>query len=257
VLPFERPRSRWWAPKPHGEHRALGFIRIVVAILLGLHPLHALLHPADAAALGVSAWIAWPALLAQLVASGMLLVPRTARIGAAISIAVVAGGAIVLCAPHWFVVGGHAVEGHPGVEYNVLLLACLAAIIAGRDHLGMEIVRIASACALLPHALGAYFDLAGMQQWGDAMTAAGWSHGVLLVWAIKIGELVGALARIARRLVVFACLGHLAYLIPGMWISHEWDWFVVGPGEGGIEFSVLLIAGALATLYAHVPRSRA
>ncbi|MFT3697088.1 MAG: DoxX family protein [Kofleriaceae bacterium] len=239
--------SRWWAPKPHGEHYGLAFIRIVVAILLVLHPLHAFAHPSDAHG------ATWIALVAVLIASGMLIVPRFARLGAAIAMVVVAGGAIFLYAPNWFVVGGRAVEGHPGIEYNMLLLGCLAAIATGRDHLGMQIVRVVTAASLVPHGIAAYFDIAGMHQWGDAMTANGWPHGVLMVWSIKIGELVGAIARISGRFVVFACLGHLAYLIPGMWISHEWDWFVVGPGEGGIEFSVLLIAGALATLFVYLP----
>jgi hypothetical protein len=57
--------------------------------------------------------------------------------------------------------------------------------------------------------------------------------------------------------VVPACFAHLAYLIPGMWISHHLRWFVVGPGEEGIEFSVLIAVCTVACIAAYWPRRAA
>jgi putative oxidoreductase len=124
---------------------------------------------------------------------------------------------------------------------------------------GLQIVALASALLLLPHAASAFvrLDVEGMRSWGESMSQAGFPHGVALVWSIKSLELLCCVARLSRRLVVPACLGHLFILVPGMLISQHLAWFDLGPGEGGIEYPVLLSACALATLLAYWPRSSA
>lgn len=271
---------RWFAPQPHHELAGLAFVRLATAAILATHPLHALACPDDAAALAAqladrglpaASALAWTALVVQLVAALALLAPRGARLGALASIVVVGGGAALLYAPRWYVVGGDAVDGHPGVELNVLLLACLAAIAwayptrggpaerHARAHRAMDVVRVASALSLLAHCYGPFVrrDVDGMRAWGEAMEQLGWSHGVALVWTIKTTELVGGVLRLSRRLVIPACLGHLAYLVPGLWLEHAPSWFVVGPQENGMEFSALLVVCTLATMFVHAPTRHA
>ena len=196
--------------------------------------------------------------------------PRAVVSGAVASIAVVGGGAALLYAPRWYVAGGSAEDGHPGVEYNVMLLGYLAGVLwtyapgphspntlTLRARRGLEFVRIASAFALLMHGAPAFvrWDVPGMHAWGEAMSRDGWPCGVALVWSIKGVELVGALLRLSRRLMVPACLGHLSYLVPALWIEHRLAWFAVGPGENGTEFPLTIIVGTLACLLAYAPRS--
>jgi hypothetical protein len=93
-----------------------------------------------------------------------------------------------------------------------------------------------------------------MRAWGEAMTQQGWPFGVALVWSIKSVELVASLLRLSRRLMVPACFAHLSYLVPALWIEHHLRWFVVGPGENGIEFPLLLDVCATACILAYWPR---
>jgi hypothetical protein len=72
--------------------------------------------------------------------------------------------------------------------------------------------------------------------------------------AIKGVELVGALLRLSRRLMVPACLGHLSYLVPALWIEHRLAWFAVGPGENGTEFPLTIIVGTVACILAYAPK---
>jgi len=208
------------------------------------------------------------ALALAVVAAGLLAIRRTAAIGAGAGIALLVGGIALLYAPHWYVVGGHAIDGAPGVELNALLIGCLAGVAWARwprsssdaearaERRGLDVIGAAGALALLPHGAAPFvaWDPADMRAWGEAMTQRGFPCGVALVWSLKVLELTSALARLARRLIVPACIGNLIVLVPGMWIAHDMQWFDVGPGEGGIEFSVALIACAIASILAYAPR---
>lgn len=249
--------------------RSVDVVRIVVAVVLVTHPLHALLSPVDAHVLaadladhGVSLGVgtAWVALVATLACAVGLVFRRTlvpAAIGACV---LIAADLVLLHGEHWFVLGGNAVDGSPGAEFHVLLLACLAAMLVtyayGRAVAGFAVISIASAALLLPHALSPFVmrDVEGMREWGHGMEHLGFPCGVALVWSLKVLELVCAIARLARRFVIPACLGHLAILVPGMWISQHGTWFVVGPGEGGIEYPIVLSACAIATMLESAPR---
>ncbi len=269
-------RSNWVTPSVHDPLRSVQVMRVTVALVLLTHPLHALVHPDDATELarqlgehGVpgSTLVAWLGLVVQLVAGLGLLVRRFVAPAAVASMLVVSVGSLVLYAPRWFVLGGEVDEGKPGVEFSVLLVAVLAGVgwtwrrrevEAARTaaSLGFQIVAIASALSMLPHGYGAFvkLDFEAMRQWGEGMTRQGYPFGVALVWGIKSLELISVIARVSRRWVVPACLGHLLILAPGMVISQELAWFDVGPGEGGIEFPVLLSAGAIASMLAYWPR---
>ena len=269
--------SAWLTTAPHDDRRSVDLVRVGTALILLTHPLHAFLHPSDATVIanGIAAHglpfglpIAWGALVVQAVAAVALMIPRFIVPGALGSIAVVAGGALFVAAPRWYVVGGWADDEHLGVEFHFILLACLAAVLwtygprAANDEgptrsakEGIEILRVASALSLLAHGAPCFvtWDVAGMHGWGERMTELGWPFGVALVWSIKSVELVGSLLRLSRRLMVPACLGHLSYLVPALWIEHKLHWWVLVPGENGIEFSLMLILCSVACILAYWP----
>ncbi|HEY2512104.1 MAG TPA: DoxX family protein [Polyangiaceae bacterium] len=272
--------SAWFVSASHDDRRSVDLVRIGVAIILLTHPLHAFVHPSDAADLarGITAHglplalpLAWVGLVVQAVSAVALLVPRFVVPGALGSLAVVAGGALFVYAPTWYVVGGWADDEHLGVEFHFILLACLAGVLwtywprAGKPgdlgrtaKGGLEIVRVASALSLLAHGAPCFvtWDVAGMHGWGERMTELGWPCGVALVWSIKSIELSGALLRLSRRLMVPACLGHLSYLVPALWIEHHLHWWVLVPGQNGIEFSLMLILCSVACILAYWPARR-
>jgi len=271
--------SAWIAPRPHDARRSVDLVRFTVAAVLVSHPLHAVVHPADAAALaaGLAARglpgalaVAWAALGLVLACAVGLASRRLAALAAVTAAVVVTAGAAALYAPRWFVVGGFAERGQPGIEHSALIVACLVAIAwtyAPRRGaapspraaaIGLAIVRVASALVLVPHGAGSFvvWDVAGMRAWGEGMSQLGFPCGVALVWSLKGLELVSAVARLAGRVVVPACVGNLVILVPGMWIAHHMRWFVVGPGEGGIEYSALLIACTVACMLAYWPAPR-
>lgn len=259
--------SSWVTPPLHDARRSVDVVRFALAIILITHPVHALVNPDDARAIadaltahGVPAAIgvAWLGLAVQLVCA-LGLCTRQFVVPAALgSIGVLAGSVAFVSARHWFVVGGAAVDGEPGIEFAVLAIWLLAGVAwARRDpDRGMQIIRVVSALSLVPHGAVAFvtWDVEGMRGWGEAMGELGFPCGVALVWTVKGVELVSALARISGRLVVPACIGNLAVIVPGMWISQRMHWFNVGPGENGIEFPLLLAAGAVASILAYLPR---
>ena len=263
--------ASWLTPTSHDARRSVDLVRVATAIVLLSHPLHAIAVPGDAAQLvaamaerGIPASVslAWAALALQLICGLGLLTRRYAALAALGSITVLAGGILAIYAPQWFVVGGAAEDGHPGMELNVLLIVCMVGVArsywrdptgAAADR-GLEIIRVGSALSLVPHGAFCFltWDVEGMREWGAGMSHLGFPCGVALVWSIKGLELTSALCRLARRLVVPACFGNLLIIVPGLWIAHA-GWFDVGPGENGVEFSITLSVCAVACILAYWP----
>lgn len=118
---------------PNTAIRSLTLVRVAVAILLGIHG-HFRLWTGGAWLFGewltsrglpFGAGIAWAITLFEVVATAALASGRFV-VPASLGLAGILGAGIVMVhAPSgWWVVGA----GRNGVEYSVLLLACLAAI---------------------------------------------------------------------------------------------------------------------------------
>ena len=75
-----------------------------------------------------------------------------------------------------------------------------------------------------------------MRHFGEGMSAAGFPFGVPLVWFMISWQVLCSTLIATRCLVVPACIGHIFVLGTGIVIIHYPDWFIVGPGEGGMEF---------------------
>ncbi len=155
----------WLRPQPHDCRRSVDVVRIVIAAILVVHPIYTLTHAAAMVALvdGLRARglpaptvFAWLANLSLLVAAPALLVRRLVAPAAVTAIVILISGAALLYAPRWYVAGGASVEGHPGIEFNVLLVACLAGVAwtswprptgseANAAEIGLDIIRLAGA----------------------------------------------------------------------------------------------------------------
>jgi putative oxidoreductase len=113
--------------------RSLALVRIVVAILLGIHgwtraaiggvaPFGEYLQAAGFP-LGIS--LAWAITTYEIVASACLALGRFVAPVCAGFLLILLSGIILVHAPNgWFVVGA----GRNGVEFSVLLIACLVAV---------------------------------------------------------------------------------------------------------------------------------
>jgi putative oxidoreductase len=285
----------WFNAPPEGADRSLHIVRVVVALILLMHPLYALAHPADIAAYGqliahplyalthpgdmtgygqtlqsqglrwgLSLGAAWIAILLQLVCSMALLARRFVVPACIGHILVLAAGIWIVHLPHWYALGGAVEDGHPGAEFSVLLIACLAALLWAQkkgtsesEQRALDILRVASALILIAHPVHGVFDPEGLRGFGEGFNSPRFHHfqyGVPMVWTLMFFQIACCLAMLARRLVVPACLGHIFVLCMGIWISHAPRWFIVGPGENGVEYSLVFLACFSAVLLAHWPR---
>ncbi len=285
----------WFNAPPEDADRSLHIVRAVVALILLIHPLYALAHPGDIAAYGqliahplyalthpgdmtgygqalhaqglrwaVSLGLAWIGILLQLMCSLALLARRFVAPACIGHILVLVVGIWIVHLPQWYALGGAAVDGHPGVEFSVLLIACLSALLwaqkqgsAEAGQRALNIIRIASALILITHPVHGVFDPEGLRGFGEGFNTPRFHHfpyGVPMVWTLMFFQIACCLAMLARRLVVPACMGHIFVLCMGIWISHAPRWFVVGPGEEGMEYSFVFLSCFLGVLLAYWPR---
>jgi len=118
----------------------------------------------------------------------------------------------------------------------------------------IELIRVVIALIIIMHPLYGFFNLDNIPRFGSFIESHGFPFGLFLAWSVLIIQFICSLALVFCRLVAVACIGHIFILIMGIWLSHlPHGWYVVGPGSGGMEFSVLMIACLLATLLAYWP----
>ncbi|MEX2529673.1 MAG: DoxX family protein [Gemmatimonadota bacterium] len=74
---------------------------------------------------------------------------------------------------------------------------------------------------------------------------------MITAWLITLLEVFGGLALIVGLAVPLVSLLFIVHMAAGIFLVHMSEgWFVVGPGTGGAEFNVLLIAGFFALILA-------
>jgi putative oxidoreductase len=278
-------RKEWFSTQPHDSGRSLEIIRVVLAFILITHPIYALLHPANIRGFGqileshhipFGGGLAWAVMLLQ-VGCSLGLAARRFVVAACVGhIFVLVAGIVLVHAPRWRTVGLPDGDHQPGAEFSVLMIACLLAILwafrrkAGEESTvpgdetastrnALELVRIASASILIIHPIGGLRDPAGLTDLGHYFSSIGFPFGVPLVWGSMFLQIGSSLALLARRFVVPACMGHMLVLGTGIWLFHAPHWFVigpynvVGPGQEGVEYSVLLITCFVSILLAYWP----
>ena len=119
---------------------------------------------------------------------------------------------------------------------------------------GMDVVRITVALMLAVHGIHGVLIPKNVNGLGGYLDSIGFPFGVALAWAVMIIQITCSAALIFRRLIVPACVGHIVILGVGIGLFHAAaGWFVVGPGQGGVEYSLTLIACLFAVLLAYWP----
>jgi uncharacterized membrane protein YphA (DoxX/SURF4 family) len=281
----------WFYGQMHDAGRSLDIVRLAVAVILITHPLYAFLHPSNIRGFGLilhsrdvpfAFGFAWGALGLQAVCSMALLVRRFVTPACVGHIVVLCMGVILVHAhaPSWRTVGLPDGDLLPGPEFNVLLIFCLCGVFwahwsaatksspTGNERIatrrGLEIVGYAAPLILIVHPFGAlregFHNPQALNDLGHYFSSLGYPFGVILVWGAMYLQVVCSVALTLRRFVVPACIGHIYVLCTGIWLFHAPHWFVIGPenvvgsGEEGMEYSILLISCFFSLLLAYWPR---
>lgn len=96
----------------------------------------------------------------------------------------------------------------------------------------------------LPKLLG---GVAGM---GDFLAGLGVPLAGAVAWSVTLLEVAGGVLLLIGLLVLPVALLLASHMLMGILLVHGSNgWYVVGPGQGGAEFNVLLIAGLLTLVF--------
>jgi putative oxidoreductase len=121
--------------------------------------------------------------------------------------------------------------------------------------LTIVILRIIMGFIFITHGAARLY-YSSIEGFGDFLNSKGLVIGLILAWAITIGEIVFGSLLILGRYVRYCVMFHSVVILTGIIMVHIPNgWFVVGHGTGGVEYS-LLILGVLAVLYSYYPNSR-
>jgi putative oxidoreductase len=85
-----------------------------------------------------------------------------------------------------------------------------------------------------------------VDNFGEFLEIKGFPFGFVLAWMITLYEIIAGTLLLAGRWTRIVALGFVVHQVMGIVLVHAKNgWFVVGPGVGGVEYSVLLIGSCL------------
>jgi putative oxidoreductase len=108
------------------------------------------------------------------------------------------------------------------------------------------VLRIALAAIFMSHGITrAVMDR--VTPFGTFLDAQGFPLGIAWAWGVTLLEIVGGALLLAGYWLRPLCVLFTIQMLTGIILVHlRHGWFVVGHGTGGMEFSVMLVAGLLA-----------
>lgn len=113
-------------------------------------------------------------------------------------------------------------------------------------ELGMAILRIVLAVVFISHGAHKLF-VGGVGPTADFFSSLGIPMAGLSAWFITFLEFGGGIALLLGWMTSAFSVLLIAHMLTGIVLVHSSEgWFVVGPGTGGVEFSLVLVAGLLA-----------
>ncbi|GCC51155.1 DoxX family protein [Chryseotalea sanaruensis] len=111
-------------------------------------------------------------------------------------------------------------------------------------------LRIMISICMIAHASQRFYHNS-INGFGDFLNTKGFLIGVPIAWGITLFELIGGLALLLNYFTKWISLVWALQLLMGIILVHaQHGWFVVGPSNGGVEYSLLLIVSLL-VLHAH------
>lgn len=113
--------------------------------------------------------------------------------------------------------------------------------------LGLAVLRAVTGVIYVAHGAHKLF-IGGVDQTAGFLGQLGVPLSTVTAWGLTLLEVFGGLALIAGLAVTPLALLLIVYMLAGIVLVHAGNGFyVIGPGQGGVEFNLLLIA-ALAAL---------
>jgi uncharacterized membrane protein YphA (DoxX/SURF4 family) len=123
---------------------------------------------------------------------------------------------------------------------------------------GIAIVRVGVALIILMHPLHGYFHLQNIPRFGEFLSELGYPMGGLLAWLVLLIQTLSSVGLLLNRYVLPACIGHSVIIGFGLLHVHaQYGWYVVGPGQGGMEWGFILLTALSAVMWAYWPRTLA
>lgn len=105
------------------------------------------------------------------------------------------------------------------------------------------LLRVAIAIMFMAHAAVRVLN-GTIPRFADFLNERGLVFGLALVWMITLFELVGGLALILGRYTRWVAAGFMSIAAGGIVLIHaQQGWFVGEHGTGGVEYSLMLLAG--------------
>lgn len=115
-----------------------------------------------------------------------------------------------------------------------------------RPHYAAHLLRFALAAIFLSHGVTRAY-MGRVDPFGESLDAWGFPVGIAWAWGVTVFEIVGGLLLVANRLIRPISLLFASEILTGIFLVHRpHGWFVVGHGQNGMEFSVLIFASLLA-----------
>lgn len=116
--------------------------------------------------------------------------------------------------------------------------------------LGLAVLRVVTGVVFVAHGAPKLFG-GGVVSTGDFLSTVGFPLPELFAWVVTLLEFFGGLALIVGLLVAPVAALFVIEMLLGIVLVHaENGFYVIGPGQGGIELNLLLIASLLALIFA-------
>lgn len=126
-----------------------------------------------------------------------------------------------------------------------------------KGHLAIDSIKIVVCAIIFTHGIHRYLH-GEIQPLGNFLTQAGLPLGQAQAHLINIAETFGTLLIVLGLFVRTMCAAMILIFVTGIVLVHwQLGFFIVGPGEGGWEFSALLIACFSAVAIDYWPRRNA
>lgn len=115
------------------------------------------------------------------------------------------------------------------------------------QNIGKLILRMTLGVVFLSHGLPKL--LGGASGMGEFLSQLGVPLAGVVAWSVASLEVAGGAFLLLGVLVTPAAVLLALHMFAGIVLVHGGNgWYVVGPGQGGTEFNVVLIAGLLALI---------
>jgi putative oxidoreductase len=115
--------------------------------------------------------------------------------------------------------------------------------------LGLAILRVVVGVVFIAHGAPKLFG--GAEMTADFFLQIGIPLPLLAAWVVALLEFFGGIVLILGFLVTPVALLLSLQMLLGIILVHAPNgWYVVGSGQGGVEFNVLLLAALLALVFA-------